>query len=342
MGQFAEEQIANLQVVAFPTLAELKAHVYALGSFMKRDPVVSRSIAMDLWDSSKDISSLREETGRSIPNQALFGTAGQSDQRSEPDGEPRRPPVDGRSAAGVRRFASLSTIGEQGEPENSGAQYESPGFSCGRDLPHNEQRRPGEQPSFVNDSSPEVQSPMLGAYVRTGRYRSPGDPARSTPGERSDRPSEATDVVNAVALGMKNVVDSMMEKFKEIQGPNDEDGISRAQSEKFQAISHMDFKTVAPTIRDDEADMDGHDRQFDVMISNYAHGRRKPRAIDTLHKYAFSFKEGSTRRKVYDKAMRTAIRKGRIPAEAAEVLAEIRAEVRTFIWEAEIQKDDQA
>ena len=116
----------NLKGEVFPTLAELKAHVYALGSFMKRDPVVSRTIAMDLWDSSKDISSLREEAGRSSPNQALFGTAGQSDQRSEPDGEPRRPPVDGRSAAGVRRFASLSTIGEQGEPENPGAQREPP------------------------------------------------------------------------------------------------------------------------------------------------------------------------------------------------------------------------
>ena len=129
-----------------------------------------------------------------------------------------------------------------------------------------------------------------------------------------------------------------MEKLKEIQSPGDEEGVVRATSEKFQAISHMDFKATAPTIRDDCADLDSHDRLFDVMISNYAHGARKPRAIDTLYKYAFSFKEGSTRRKVYDRIIRTATRKKRLPKEAAEVLAEIRAELRSFIWETPIQK----
>jgi hypothetical protein len=94
-----------------------------------------------------------------------------------------------------------------------------------------------------------------------------------------------------------------MEKLKEIHGPGDEDGIVRAHSEKFQAISHMDFKAVAPTIRDDNADLEAHDRLFDVMMANYAHGGKKPRAIDTLYKYAFSFKEGSTRRKVYERAI---------------------------------------
>jgi hypothetical protein len=92
---------------------------------------------------------------------------------------------------------------------------------------------------------------------------------RKSPGERSERPSEALDVVQAVTVGMKSVMDSMMEKFSEIQAsPKDEDGVTRAQSERFQAISHMDFKTVAPTIRDDEADMDGHDRRFDVMSTS--------------------------------------------------------------------------
>jgi hypothetical protein len=100
----------------------------------------------------------------------------------------------------------------------------------------------------------------------------------------------------------------------------------------------MDFKTVAPVIRDDEPDMDGHDRRFDVMIDNYSHGGRKPRDVDRLHKYAFSFKEGSTRRKVYERAMREAIRLKRIPDQSGEVLKEIRAELRTFIWETEIQK----
>jgi hypothetical protein len=57
-----------------------------------------------------------------------------------------------------------------------------------------------------------------------------------------------------------------------------------------------------------------------------------------LYKYAFSFKDGSTRRKVYERAMRTATRLNRLPGEAAAILEEIIAELRTFIWETDIQK----
>ena len=141
-----------------------------------------------------------------------------------------------------------------------------------------------------------------------------------------------------MTAGMKTVVDSMFEKFKEMKSPDDEDGVVRAGGEKYQAISHMDFKATAPTIKDDNPDLDAHDRLFDVMMENYAHGSRKPRAIDTLYKYAFSFKEGSTRRKVYERGIRTATRLKRLPKEAAEVLAEIRAELRSFIWETPIQQ----
>jgi hypothetical protein len=74
------------------------------------------------------------------------------------------------------------------------------------------------------------------------------------------------------------------------------------------------------------------------MIDNYSHGGKKPRDVDTLQKYAFSFKEGSTRRKVYDRMMREAMRMKRAPDDAAAVLAEIRVELRTYIWETEIQK----
>ena len=54
--------------------------------------------------------------------------------------------------------------------------------------------------------------------------------------------------------------------------------------------------------------------------------------------YASGFEEGSTRRKVYENALRRAAREGRIPEEAREVLSEIRKELRTYIWETPMQQ----
>jgi hypothetical protein len=80
--------------------------------------------------------------------------------------------------------------------------------------------------------------------------------------------------VQAVTTGIKGVVDGMMEKLTELQGQGsrDEDGLTRSPSDKYQAISHLDFKSTVPTIRDDDPDMDAHDRKFDVMIESYSYG----------------------------------------------------------------------
>ena len=74
------------------------------------------------------------------------------------------------------------------------------------------------------------------------------------------------------------------------------------------------------------------------MIACYSFGSRKWRDIDILHWYGNSFKEGSTRRKVYDNAVRKAMRTERLPSLARDVLVEIRAELRTYIWETSMQK----
>ena len=71
---------------------------------------------------------------------------------------------------------------------------------------------------------------------------------------------------------------------------------------------------------------------FDNMVVCYSFRSKKPRKIDKLNMYATGFKEGSTRRKVYDNALRKTIREGRIPEQAKAVLAEIRAELRTYIY----------
>jgi hypothetical protein len=132
---------------------------------------------------------------------------------------------------------------------------------------------------------------------------------------------------------MKGVVDGMVDKFSELQ-----DGGRTSPSDKFQALSHLEFKKTIPPILDNDPDLDGHDLKFDTMLSCYAFGGKKPRDIDRLNMYSSGFKEGSTRKKVYDNAVRKAIKDARIPAEAGEVLNEIRIELRTYIWETKLQK----
>ena len=54
--------------------------------------------------------------------------------------------------------------------------------------------------------------------------------------------------------------------------------------------------------------------------------------------YGESFRDGTTRRQVYDNALRKATRDRRIPEDAAAVLVEIRITLRTYIWETRMQK----
>ena len=141
--------------------------------------------------------------------------------------------------------------------------------------------------------------------------------------------------MDSVLAGQQRAMDSVVDRFTEF---HDRTGSEDYTSDKFQAISGLEFKRSPPTIRDDDPDLDRHDREFDNLVACYSFGSRRPREVDKLHMYATSSKEGSTRRMVYENALRRAIREGRIPAEAKEVLAEIRKELRTYIWETPMQK----
>ena len=109
-------------------------------------------------------------------------------------------------------------------------------------------------------------------------------------------------------------------------------------SEKVQSISNLDFKRACPTIRDDDLDLDKYDHDFDIAISCNEFGGRKVRDISRLHVYGNGFQEGSTHRKVYENCLRRATKQDRIPGDAKEVLEEIRKELRTFLWETNLQK----
>ena len=79
-----------------------------------------------------------------------------------------------------------------------------------------------------------------------------------------------------------------------------------------------------PHTRDDDPDLDCYDMDFDIAIECYSYGGRPLRDIDKLWMYGGGFKDGSTRKTVYQNEYRRAIRDKKIPGEAKEVLARIR------------------
>ena len=102
-----------------------------------------------------------------------------------------------------------------------------------------------------------------------------GAGAVSTPGPAPSH-QEMVNVVESVAGGFQRAMDSVMEKFAELHTKESGDAYA-GTSDKFQAISGLEFKRAPPTIRDEDPDLDRHDLAFDNMIMCYAIGSRKPR-----------------------------------------------------------------
>ena len=180
---------------------------------------------------------------------------------------------------------------------------------------------------------PAQATPEKSPYGASSR----GATAGVTPGPAISQ-HEVVNVVESVAKGFQGAMDNVMTKVAELQATRSSEEREDYTTDRFQSISSVDFKRKPPMIEDNDPDIERHDRAFDNMIACYSLGRTKLREIDKLHMYASGFKEGSTRRKVYDNIVRKATRKNRIPGEAKEVLAEIRKELRTYIWETSMQK----
>ena len=134
---------------------------------------------------------------------------------------------------------------------------------------------------------------------------------------------------------VSGAMDNAVSKIGEVLSKKDDDDTG---NDKFQAITGLDYKREPPKIRDDDPDLDKLDLAFDTMVACYSVGRKKLREVDKLHMYGASFAEGTTRRKVYDNALRRATNRDRIPGDAKELLVEIRKELRTYIWETPMQK----
>ena len=157
---------------------------------------------------------------------------------------------------------------------------------------------------------------------------------QASPGGAS---SANQDVINAVGVmtdGFQQAMGKVVEKFTESVG---KDGTTHSGKRRG-GLSGLELKHVLPTIFDDDANLDSHNTQFFDTIACYSFGEDAPRDIDVLHLYGKTFPVGSTRRQVYENAMRRERRNKRIPEHSKKVLDELVVELETYIWETGLQK----
>ncbi len=192
-------------------------------------------------------------------------------------------------------------------------------------------------------TTPEPQGNRVAATPGIGRQ--PGPPSMSSPEiQRQGSPGggSTVDVVRAMtdmSDQFRGALEAVVDKFTAMNKdgePKEEGEVYR--SEKLQAISGLDFKRPLPQISDSDPDLDKYDLEFDLAVECYSYGGRPLREIDKLWLYSYGFKEGGTRKTVYKNMMRRANRQKRLPQDAAKVHAEIRVELRTYIYETIMQK----
>ena len=90
--------------------------------------------------------------------------------------------------------------------------------------------------------------------------------SQPTPGQAQSS-QEQVNLVHAIAQDFKEAMESVMEKFGELQTSGGGPAVHR--SEKMQAISSLDFKHAPPTIKDDDPDLHCHD-QIPLEVAQYA------------------------------------------------------------------------
>ncbi len=177
----------------------------------------------------------------------------------------------------------------------------------------------------------------------------PVSPDRSLPGfaatpEQTEQFTKALDnIANNFQQGLVNfgAQFAQRQKDQDDEAKDDADGDEEKTGggrDKFHAIMSLDFKRRLPTIEDHDYDLDNYDMMFDSTIECYSHGGRKVTAMDKLHLYSSGFKDGSTRKRVYDNMFRKATRAKRLPKEAGLIMNELRAELRLYIKETKMQR----
>lgn len=240
----------------------------------------------------------------------------------------------------IDKLCSFSAASYQSE-DDLRAHIQALGRICGRN-PDAGRKMAKNLWEHSTQGSPPPQEETRGVAAspppRRMQFASPeaSNPSFPSPGLATSQ----ADMVNVVEVmtqsftkSMKTLVDDLSEQNK-----GRTEGAEVDFTEKVQPISNLDFQRACPTIRDDDLDLDKYHHDFDITISCNEFGGRKVRDISRLHVYGNGFSDGSTRRKALENCFRRAQKNGRIPGEAKEVLAEIRKELRTFLWETNLQK----
>ena len=160
------------------------------------------------------------------------------------------------------------------------------------------------------------------------QFEPPGDP---TP-QLSPNTREQLDL--SVASVLREVTKEVKE-MKQIADKNSEEG-----HERVNALSGFAFKPEVPIFKDSDTDFERHWRAYQSLLDCHQFGRTGTRPIDVLNIFRRTLASGSTRMLIYDTIYQRASRRNRLPAEAKEVMEEVKERMSNAIKETLFQKQD--
>ncbi len=111
---------------------------------------------------------------------------------------------------------------------------------------------------------------------------------------------------------------------------------------KLDALTGLEFKQQLPLLKDADTDFDRHWREVQSIVDCHSFGRRGVRPYDVLMILRKSLAPGSVRLRYYDTEMKKARKRGRLPADAAAVLEEIRDKLKKCNRQTRMQRQDKA
>ena len=119
-------------------------------------------------------------------------------------------------------------------------------------------------------------------------------------------------------------------------GPED----SSRETDKVNALARLEFRQQLPQLNDSDVDFDKHWMQFQSILDCHSFGRKGVRPMDVLLVYRKCLPIGSARLRIFNTMFARAMKRGRLPDQAREVMDEIRTKLQRDIRETFIQKQD--
>jgi len=356
--QWAKQLLRAIDPAMFEGKMDLKAHVYALGRMAGYSVEMNNEWAERLWNSSvagSKVPSLcenDEEEDREPESQA-------QPEANQATGPPEGTQKTEENVEMQKLLMYIQTLPEGSQRRQLAETYVHDAIAQGR-LPRDaaavmaecrEMLRKafpvygGKPEPSAKEEQPPVTPPTKKRQQQQETPVSRGSLQLVSP--PPDQTPSVKDMVNAVesmSHSFKEVFrDSMGKLVEKIDSKTAEEKGSEERSkeiapDKFLTISGLDARRKPLIIDDLDPDLDSHDLRFENRLACNHFGKDKVGANDKLHMYGNTFKEGGTRAAVFENAIRQAQTDGRLPHEALEVLAEIRKELRTYIWETSMQK----